>query len=367
MPGVLSMMMLPPQIKPRRLTAFSTLSRLHHAAFAIAVYASRTESPQSMQDSLPAVRHTLPGRVGYLQGSHRKVSCFYAAFPLSQACPGAIYFCPSSQKRTLLFSEYMKDQLLLALPHRQFVFTFPKLLRPYFRHNRRLFSEVSRLIFAVIERFYTKAAKRPIKTGMVPAYQSSGEFLRFNPHFHCPVLEGGFDETGRFQNVGVLPLGDPQVFLKERAYQPHTGNQPDQLATLWIFRQSRHSYARFLRQRPKSPLSVYRPATLMRFLLELTQHIPPRRSQYIRRYGSYASCAKDTWPDMPHMVRLAPAGCKERGLQASDPVRPYARKSSGTVFLASNLSRMICLRDSYGMSSLSSENTRHKPHSCLDG
>ena len=32
----------------------------------------------------------------------------------------SFYFCPScSQKRTLLFSEYMNERLLLALPHRQ--------------------------------------------------------------------------------------------------------------------------------------------------------------------------------------------------------------------------------------------------------
>lgn len=38
----------------------------------------------------------------------------------------AFYFCPScSQKRTLLFSEYMKEELLLRLPHRQFVWTIP--------------------------------------------------------------------------------------------------------------------------------------------------------------------------------------------------------------------------------------------------
>jgi hypothetical protein len=35
----------------------------------------------------------------------------------------------------------MNQRLLLVLPHRQFFFTFPKLLRPYFRHNRRLFSD----------------------------------------------------------------------------------------------------------------------------------------------------------------------------------------------------------------------------------
>ena len=91
----------------------------------------------------------------------------------------SFYFCPScSQKRTLLFSEYMNERLLLDLPHRQFVWSIPRILRPYFRHNRRLFSEISRLIFAIIERFYTKAANRPIKTGMVLAYQTSGEFFR---------------------------------------------------------------------------------------------------------------------------------------------------------------------------------------------
>ncbi len=47
-----------------------------------------------------------------------------------------------------------------------------------------------------------------------------------------------------------------------------------------------------------------------RFLLELTQHIPPRGLQYIRRYGLYASRTKGKWPDMPHVMRLAPAGWK---------------------------------------------------------
>ncbi len=43
--------------------------------------------------------------------------CKYEYFRPS-SCKG-FYFCPScSQKRTLLFSEYMKDHLLLSLPHR---------------------------------------------------------------------------------------------------------------------------------------------------------------------------------------------------------------------------------------------------------
>jgi hypothetical protein len=45
------------------------------------------------------------------------------------SCKG-FYLCPScSQKRTLLFAEYLDEQLLLELPHRQFVFSIPKALR----------------------------------------------------------------------------------------------------------------------------------------------------------------------------------------------------------------------------------------------
>lgn len=41
------------------------------------------------------------------------------------------HLCPScDQKRTLLYAEYLAEDLLLELPHRQFVFTIPKILPP---------------------------------------------------------------------------------------------------------------------------------------------------------------------------------------------------------------------------------------------
>jgi hypothetical protein len=55
----------------------------------------------------------------------------------------SFYLCPScSQKRPLLFAEYLDEQLLLLLmlPHRQFVFSIPKALRVFFlcraRHKK---------------------------------------------------------------------------------------------------------------------------------------------------------------------------------------------------------------------------------------
>jgi hypothetical protein len=56
------------------------------------------------------------------------------------------------------------------------------------------------------------------------------------------------------------------------------------------------------------------------FLAELTQHIPPKGVQLIRRYGLYSSRIKGAWDDMPYVAERAPAGWKEAhlGIEVSD-------------------------------------------------
>jgi len=83
------------------------------------------------------------------------------------------------------------ENVLLKLPHRQFVFTLPKLLRVYFKYDRNLFEDVSRIIFSIIQDFYNESAPAALRTASVTSYQSFGDLLRFNPHYHCRVLEGG--------------------------------------------------------------------------------------------------------------------------------------------------------------------------------
>ena len=62
---------------------------------------------------------------------------------------------------------------------------------------------------------------------------------------------------------------------------------------------------------------------VMRFFLELTQHIPPKGCQYLRRYGLYASRTKEKWPDKPYVTRLAPPGWKKQLQQADQEQQPY--------------------------------------------
>jgi len=109
--------------------------------------------------------------------------------------------------RTLLFAEYLDQQLLLTFPHRQFVFSIPKALRVFFRQDQRLFSDFSFLIFSLITDFYQAAARTIIRSAAAIAYQSFGDLLRFNSHWHALILEGGFDSEVQFV---FLPIHDTQ-------------------------------------------------------------------------------------------------------------------------------------------------------------
>jgi hypothetical protein len=51
------------------------------------------------------------------------------------------------------------------------------------------------------------------------------------------------------------------------------------------------------------------------FLAELTQHIPPKKLQLIRRYGLYSSRIKGAWQSMPYVAERAPAGWKSLHVQ----------------------------------------------------
>jgi hypothetical protein len=105
-----------------------------------------------------------------------------------------------------LFGEYMNERLLLRLPHRQMVFTFPKVLRGFFRHHRTLYGQITRQVYAMISTFYNATAGCRVHSAALIAYGSAGEFARFNPHLHAIVLEGGFDPAGRFVHIPQLDL-----------------------------------------------------------------------------------------------------------------------------------------------------------------
>ena len=295
----------------------------------------------------------------YLQGVARirctNPECGHDYFrPFS--CKG-FYLCPScSRKRTILFAEHLTNEVLLRLPHRQFVFTIPKALRPYFRHDRRLFAEVSRLIYDILREFYHEAAGRPLLTGIVVAHQTFGDMLRWNPHFHAIVLEGGFDEEGTFVYIPFSGLQSMTEVFRHRVIKllvehqllnedfarnllswKHSGFSIDNSVRI-LDTSSQESLAEYIARPPVSLKKIhYEPFkgrvlfhityshyfkqnlhmfAALDFLADLTQHIPPKGLQLIRRYGLYASRTKGRWKEMPWVAERAPEGWK-----ASQPTK----------------------------------------------
>ena len=81
-----------------------------------------------------------------------------------------------------------------------------------------LFSEERNAL--ILAEFYHEAAGRPVLTGTVIAHQTFGDQLRFNPHFHAIVLEGGFDEEGTFFYIPLSGLQSMTELFREVGATP---------------------------------------------------------------------------------------------------------------------------------------------------
>jgi hypothetical protein len=294
------------------------------------------------------------------------------------SCRG-FHLCPScSQKRFLLFSEYLDEQLLLALQHRQavqwpaqgFVFTIPEALRVFLRDDQRLFGLISRLIFSLIAEFCSAAAAKPISSAALPAYQPFGDALRFDPHFHALILEGGFDPNGRFC---FLPIHDTArlaelrrrrtvgLFMKlglitERFAETllcwrHSGFSVDNSVRLDSGRHTaRQALAHYIARAPLSlqkltydraggkvlyhtPYNPYfkqNPSlwSATDFIAHLTPFIPPWGVRSIHHFGLYSSRCKARWHLLPHIVRVAPQGWRQSHAETMSPQAEAAQPTT---------------------------------------
>jgi len=130
--------------------------------------------------------------------------------PFSCKCRG---FCPSChQRRVVEFGEYLRDEVLELVPHRQWVLTIPKRLRPYFMHKRKLLAKLSLCAWDVLSDYLktsvsASADDNKVKPGAIIAVQTFGELINFNPHLHIIASDGCYNENGDFLS-GISPNAD---------------------------------------------------------------------------------------------------------------------------------------------------------------
>jgi hypothetical protein len=115
------------------------------------------------------------------------------------------HFCPSCHaKRREAWSIWLSRHLLLGVPHRQVVFTIPKIIRPFFKYNRALLSDLCLSAIRAITHYMKARSDGDLMPGVVAVIQTFGNRLNFHPHLHMLVTEGGLRRDGSFQPVPIF-------------------------------------------------------------------------------------------------------------------------------------------------------------------
>ena len=149
---------------------------------------------------------------GNLGQGFARVRCDHCKheYLLAFSCRGR-WFCPSChQKKVQLFGALLSETILFPVPHRHYVFGIPKMLRPYFRHDRGLLKDLCHLAHECLVAYMRATLGLPDGLpGIVMAIHTFGEYMDFHPHLHALVADGLFVRSGLFYvlpEVSLKPL-----------------------------------------------------------------------------------------------------------------------------------------------------------------
>jgi len=118
----------------------------------------------------------------------------------------ARYFCPSChQKRVLAYGDWVEENVLAPVAHRQYVFTVPRMLRPIFSRRRGLLGELCHIVERLLIKAYSGAGVEG-RPGLILFVQTFGDLVTFNPHIHVLAADGLFRADGVFVALPAIPL-----------------------------------------------------------------------------------------------------------------------------------------------------------------
>jgi hypothetical protein len=245
--------------------------------------------------------------------------------------------CSSCGKRYV--DEWSKSlsRAMFKVPHGHFVMSVPSQIWPYLLKDRALWKVYMDSAIDTINDYFPKIMRNPhIKAGVIVILHPFGKDMKFQPHLHIIVTEGGF--------VGSTFI--PRKFFPARqfakSWQFHVSRNfqaaglPNELFTelyrkyegfyVWVHRAGRiddaKDVARYLGRYVRHPAIAnsritgfdgnhvtffYREyrnfetkthfVTMMtyEFISALIQHIPPKQFKMIRYYGAYGRKRKGSF------------------------------------------------------------------------
>jgi hypothetical protein len=138
------------------------------------------------------------------------------SYLIPYSCRGRT-FCPSCEKkRSILWAEWLREEVLEPVPHRHVVFTMPRLLRGIFRKRRELLLDLSQCSAEVIAEYMRKGMGADRRPGIVVSIATAGDMLQWNVHLHVLVSDGAFCEDGTFHSLATWNAEALMRLFRER-------------------------------------------------------------------------------------------------------------------------------------------------------
>jgi len=240
--------------------------------------------------------------------------------------------CPSCDaKRAAVFAAFLKDELLEDVCHAQWVFTLPKMLRPYFLYHRELLGQLCRAAYETVEELMMAAVEdKDFRPGMVGVIQTFAQTLRWNPHIHALATRGGWNARGQWIPVPYIDAHQAELLFRHKVFKllkndgllsderiellmswRHTGFSVDNSSI--VYPSDEKGLERLARYMIRSPVNLqtlhYLPQTQqvfyqtnkghdpedseiidsMEFVARVLMHVPELNKPYIHHYGIYSN------------------------------------------------------------------------------
>ncbi len=239
-------------------------------------------------------------------------------------------FCPTCGNMYSIDRTTSMSFHLINVQHRHCVFTIAEELRPFFLENRSLLNCLFHSVNSVVTRMFHKDNKTQLFTpGFISVLHTFGRDLKWNPHIHCLISEGGLGNHGLWRskthfnyklmrdsfqtallNELQKHLGDSFKKVKASIYKNHKNGfyvyaKPNKCNPKTVIKYIGRYLGRpviatsriddydgenvtfhYLRHEDETLVTETIPA--LEFIERLIPHIPEKHFKMIRYYGLYA-------------------------------------------------------------------------------
>lgn len=111
-------------------------------------------------------------------------------------------FCPTCGNKYSIDRTLAMSFKIVNVRHRHCVFTIAEELRPFFLADRSFLNCLFSAVRSVILRMFLRMNKSQSFTpGFICVLHTFGRDLKWNPHIHCLISEGGLGNSGLWRNV----------------------------------------------------------------------------------------------------------------------------------------------------------------------